>query len=182
MSCHRVWVDPLCSLGLSRFLAIPAAELLGEALHLALAGVPPDIDHREVRDFLGALPGVVDAHDLRIWPVGAADIALTCHLVMPNGVAQHLILQHRFLTYQELVRAPYLQHSTLTRNKIYALQHLMCDKVTPKLEHAASLYKQRRRSKQSGGEAESPAGDRSRPLPDAATRLSLGSCATIRPS
>ncbi len=87
MSCHRVWVDPLCSLGLSRFLAIPAAELLGEALHLALAGVPPDIDHREVRDFLGALPGVVDAHDLRIWPVGAADIALTCHLVMPNGNA-----------------------------------------------------------------------------------------------
>ncbi len=69
MSRRRVRVDPLCSLGLSLFLAIPAGKLLGEALHLALAGVPPDIDHREDRDFLGALPGVVDAHDLRIWPV-----------------------------------------------------------------------------------------------------------------
>jgi hypothetical protein len=92
------------------------------------------------------------------------------------------MLQHSFLIYQELIRAPYLQHSTLTRNKIYALQHLMCNKVTPKLEHAASQDKQRRRSKQSGSEAKSRAGDRSRPLPDAATRLSLGSCATIRPS
>ena len=27
-------------------------------------------------------------------------------------VAQHLKVQHRFLLYQELIRTPYLQHST----------------------------------------------------------------------
>jgi len=80
-----LWVDPLCSLGLSLFLAYAAARLLSEALHLALAGVPPHIDPSEVRSFLADLPGVVDVHDLHIWPVGTADVELTCHLVMPNG-------------------------------------------------------------------------------------------------
>jgi hypothetical protein len=55
-----------------------------------------------------------------------------------GAVAQHLKLQHRFLIYQELIRAPYLQHCTLTRNKTLALRYLICDKVTWKLEHMAS--------------------------------------------
>lgn len=35
------WVDPVCSLGLGLFLAYAAAKLSTDALHLALAGVPP---------------------------------------------------------------------------------------------------------------------------------------------
>ena len=80
-----LWIDPLCSLGLSLFLAFAAAKLLGEALHLALAGVPPHVDPEEVRAFLARLPGVADVHDLHIWSIGTAEIALTCHLVMPAG-------------------------------------------------------------------------------------------------
>jgi hypothetical protein len=48
------------------------------------------------------------------------------------------MLQRRFSIYQELIRAPYLQHCTLTRNKTLALRYLICDKVTWKLEHMAS--------------------------------------------
>ena len=80
-----LWVDPLCSLGLSLVLAGAAARVSGDALHQALAGVPPHIDPSEVRNFLVGLPGVVDVHDLHIWPVGSVDVELTCHLVMPNG-------------------------------------------------------------------------------------------------
>ena len=80
-----LWIDPLCSPGLSLFLAFAAAKLLGEALHLALAGVPPHVDPEEVRAFLARLPGVADVHDLHIWSIGTAEIALTCHLVMPAG-------------------------------------------------------------------------------------------------
>ena len=80
-----LWVDPLCSLGLSLFLAFAAAKVLSYALHLSLAGVPPQIDAAEVRGFLAGLPGVADVHDLKIWPVGTAEIALTCHMVMPGG-------------------------------------------------------------------------------------------------
>ena len=80
-----LWVDPVCSLGLGLFLACAAARLLNEALHLALAGVPPHIDPTAVRDFLAGLPGVADVHDLHIWPVGTEDVELTCHMVMPNG-------------------------------------------------------------------------------------------------
>ncbi len=29
--------------------------------------------------------GGLNVHDLRIWPVGTGDVALTCHLGMPNG-------------------------------------------------------------------------------------------------
>ena len=80
-----LWVDPLCSLGLSLVLAGAAARVSGDVLHQALAGVPPHIDPSEVRNFLVGLPGVVDVHDLHIWPVGSVDVELTCHLVMPNG-------------------------------------------------------------------------------------------------
>ena len=47
--------------------------------------VPPQIDAGQVRGFLSVLPGVADVHDLRIWPVGTAEIALACHMVMPAG-------------------------------------------------------------------------------------------------
>jgi cobalt-zinc-cadmium efflux system protein len=80
-----LWVDPLCSLGVSLFLSYAAAKLFAEALHMALDGVPPGLDPSEVRDFLARLPGVADVHALHIWPVGATETALTCHLVMPGG-------------------------------------------------------------------------------------------------
>jgi len=50
-----------------------------------MAAVPPQIDPAAVRSLLSAREGVVDVHDLHIWPMSTTENALTCHLVMPDG-------------------------------------------------------------------------------------------------
>jgi len=50
-----------------------------------MAAVPPQIDPAAVRSLLSGRTGVVDVHDLHIWPMSTTENALTCHLVMPDG-------------------------------------------------------------------------------------------------
>jgi cobalt-zinc-cadmium efflux system protein len=57
--------------------------LLRDALHLAMDGVPRNIDLEKVRAFLAALPDVEAVHDLHVWAMSTTEIALTAHLVMP---------------------------------------------------------------------------------------------------
>jgi len=76
------WVDPAASLAISLVVLVGTWELLQEALHLALAGVPEHISFVEVEEYLRNLPGVAEVHDLHIWPMGTTEVALTAHLIM----------------------------------------------------------------------------------------------------
>ena len=40
-----------------------------------------------------ALPGVAQVHDLHVWATGTSQIALTAHLVMPQGQADDALLK-----------------------------------------------------------------------------------------
>jgi cobalt-zinc-cadmium efflux system protein len=42
------------------------------------------VPHDEVREFLAALPGVIEVHDLHIWGLSTTETALTAHLVFDN--------------------------------------------------------------------------------------------------
>jgi cobalt-zinc-cadmium efflux system protein len=55
--------------------------------------VPDSVDPLAVQACLAALPGVTRVHDLHIWAMGTAQIALTAHLVMPHGQADDAFLQ-----------------------------------------------------------------------------------------
>lgn len=77
------WLDPAVSLAVSIVVLVSTWELLREALHLALAGVPAGVNVVAVQDFLQSLPGVCEVHDLHIWPMGTTEVALTAHLVLP---------------------------------------------------------------------------------------------------
>jgi cobalt-zinc-cadmium efflux system protein len=78
-------VDPLAALVVSLLIAVTAARLLRDALHLAMDGVPPGLDPAAVRTFLAARPGVQDVHDLHIRANRTTLTELTAHLVMPGG-------------------------------------------------------------------------------------------------
>jgi cobalt-zinc-cadmium efflux system protein len=77
------WVDPVTSLWVSAVVLVGTWGLLRDALHLALDGVPRDIELDGVRAFLLALPGVESVHDLHVWAMSTTEIALTAHVVMP---------------------------------------------------------------------------------------------------
>ena len=80
-----LWIDPLVSLVINGVIVWGTWGLLSDSVEMSMAAVPAQIDPAAVRNFLSAQAGVVDLHDLHIWPMSTTENALTCHLVMPNG-------------------------------------------------------------------------------------------------
>lgn len=79
------WVDPLISLVVVALIVRATWGLLKNSVAAALDAVPEHIDPTAVRTALLALPGVTQVHDLHIWPITTAQVAMTAHLVMPAG-------------------------------------------------------------------------------------------------
>ncbi len=80
-----IWLDPIVSLAVNAVIVVGTWGLLRDSLGMAMAAAPSDIDPVEVRAFLAGRAGVESVHDLHIWPMGTTEVALTCHLVMPQG-------------------------------------------------------------------------------------------------
>ena len=80
-----VMIDPFVSLAINAIIVWGTWGLLRDSVGMSMAAVPPQIDPAAVRSFLTAKEGVVDVHDLHIWPMSTTENALTCHLVMPQG-------------------------------------------------------------------------------------------------
>jgi cobalt-zinc-cadmium efflux system protein len=102
-----LWIDPVVSLAINGVIVWGTWGLLRDSVGMSMAAVPPQIDPAAVRDLLSARAGVVDVHDLHIWPMSTSENALTCHLVMPHGhpgdaflhelcsdLAQHFKINH----------------------------------------------------------------------------------------
>lgn len=79
------WFDPAVGLLVAVFLVLSTWRLLTQSVAMALQAVPADIDPSDVEAYLVKLNGVVEIHDLHIWPMSTTERALTCHLVMPGG-------------------------------------------------------------------------------------------------
>jgi cobalt-zinc-cadmium efflux system protein len=77
------WFDPLSSLIIAAVIFWSTWGLLKESLNLAVDAVPPDLDPKEIREWLLGQPGVEGMHDLHIWPISTTETALTAHLLMP---------------------------------------------------------------------------------------------------
>lgn len=79
------WLDPVVSLAIVLVIVVGTWGLLRESVASSLSAVPAGIEPRLVREHLSRLSGVVELHDLHIWPMSTTEIALTCHLRMPTG-------------------------------------------------------------------------------------------------
>lgn len=79
------WLDPACSLVVVAVIVWASWRLLRQSAHLALGGVPRQIDPQAVRGFLASQPAITDVHDLHVWAMSTTEVALTVHLVAPSG-------------------------------------------------------------------------------------------------
>lgn len=79
------WIDPLISIFIILIILWSTWHLFIESINLALDAVPRDIDVAEVLEFLKNQKGVSDVHDLHIWAISTTQVALTAHLIMPDG-------------------------------------------------------------------------------------------------
>jgi len=79
------WTDPVASLLIAVVIVVGTWGLFRQSLHLMVDGVPAHLNLVEVRECLQGLPGVARVHDLHVWAMGTSEVALTAHLVMPEG-------------------------------------------------------------------------------------------------
>lgn len=84
------WIDPVVSIAVSLLVVRGAWQLLREALHLTLDGVPEHLDLEVVRTALLELPGVSAVGDLHVWAMSTSESALTAHLVVDEKATSEL--------------------------------------------------------------------------------------------
>lgn len=82
------WLDPVASLGVAGVIVAGTWSTLRESLDLSLDAVPSGLTQQEVSDWLAALPGVREVHDLHIWGLSTTETALTVHLVCEDPSAE----------------------------------------------------------------------------------------------
>jgi cobalt-zinc-cadmium efflux system protein len=107
---HLTWIDPAASHLVSAVILIGTWKLLRESVHLALDSVPEGIDMDAIDRYFASLPGVVDVHDLHVWPISTTETALTVHLVTSSNSAPTDFLDMVETALHERFR---IDHSTL---------------------------------------------------------------------
>ncbi len=98
---HWHILDPLISIAIAVVVLAAGWGLLRDSLHLAMAGVPSQIDAHAVLEYLSGLPAVQSVHDLHIWAASTTENVLTAHVVVQSGgsddflnEAAEYLLQH----------------------------------------------------------------------------------------
>jgi cobalt-zinc-cadmium efflux system protein len=79
------WLDPVTSMAIALVIIAGTWGLFRQSLHLLFDGVPESVVLADVDALLRTQPGVADVHDLHVWAMSTTDIALSAHLVMPDG-------------------------------------------------------------------------------------------------
>jgi cobalt-zinc-cadmium efflux system protein len=80
-----LWLDPMVSLAVNAVVVWGTWSLLRESVAMTLNAAPAGMEPGAVRDFLAGRSGVTEVHDLHIWPLSTTEIAMTAHLVIPQG-------------------------------------------------------------------------------------------------
>ena len=104
----KTWIDPAISFLIIVVILWGTWRLFSESLDLALDAVPRHIKIGKVREFLLTKQGVTSIHDLHIWAMSTTQVALTVHLVMPEGASDQFISQLQ----KELMDTFGIGHST----------------------------------------------------------------------
>ncbi len=104
------WADPVASILISVLVVVSAWHLLREAVDVLMEAAPRNLRLERVREALLALADVESIHDLHVWTVGSGEVALSCHLVVPDDGSCAPLLSRAYATLREEFS---IHHATL---------------------------------------------------------------------
>ncbi len=122
ISTGWMWVDPAISLIIVLVITIGTWGLLKDSFHLSMDAVPKEIDLKKVGNYLKSIEGVKEVHDLHVWAMSTTEIALTAHLVIPEGTKNDFFLKE---ICAELQKKFEIVHSTIQIEK--SAQNANCE-------------------------------------------------------
>ena len=76
--------DPIISFFVGGIILFGAVGVLREGAHILLEGVPYSVDYKKLKADLEAIDGVDAVHDLHIWSISSANLALSAHIIVAN--------------------------------------------------------------------------------------------------
>ena len=86
--------DPLASILTTVLIMRGAWRLVRESVDILLESTPSHIPLLAVRAQLEAIPGIESVHDLHVWSVTPAVVAMSAHCVVPRSEQQQHALEH----------------------------------------------------------------------------------------
>lgn len=79
---HRLWWDPLVSVGISLLIARGAWGIVAQTINVLMEGTPPGIEAAEVAAAMEADEAVLSVHHVHVWSLDGVRSALSGHLVL----------------------------------------------------------------------------------------------------
>jgi cobalt-zinc-cadmium efflux system protein len=90
-----LYADPLISVAITALIGWSAIRIVFHTLNVLMEGVPSGINLKEVDRTIRATAGVDSIHDLHVWSLSGDQIALSCHVVVPEELlaadSEHLV-------------------------------------------------------------------------------------------
>jgi cobalt-zinc-cadmium efflux system protein len=84
LTTGQQWFDPLVSVLISVLILFSSGRLLMETVHILAEGIPQGMTASEVAETMKAVGGVAEVHDLHIWTVSPAYVALSAHVILDD--------------------------------------------------------------------------------------------------
>lgn len=84
--------DPIISAIVAAVILKGAWGVIRQAVHILLEGTPSSINSEKVKEYLEAIEGVINVHDLRIWTITSGIHSLCCHLLIDETADSQAIL------------------------------------------------------------------------------------------
>lgn len=103
-------IDPILSLAIAGLILFSTLNLLREALHVLMEGVPDSIQLDVLGTHMIGIAGVRGVHDLHVWNIGSGQTALSAHVELDDlGDWPKILESTRIMLRDEFA----IQHVTL---------------------------------------------------------------------
>lgn len=108
----KTLADPVISMAIGVMLVYGSIQIVNQAIHILLEGIPENLKPKEIIRAIGQVPNIVSVDNFHLWSIASQKPALSCHLVVtPAGLVDHIQLVEDVKTM--LLEKFQIDHSTI---------------------------------------------------------------------